>query len=78
MNKQRKERFNDVISMLDDAKSELEDIQAEEQDAFDSLSDGLQCSQRGDAMQSWLDLMDEIGENIDKLADWIKSKVFNK
>lgn len=78
MNRQRKERFNDVLSLLDDAKAELEDIQAEEQEAFDNLSEGLQCSQRGDTMQSWLDIMDEIGESIDKLADWIKSRVFNK
>lgn len=78
MNKQRKERFYDVLGMLDDARSELEDIQAEEQDAFDSLSEGLQYSQRGDTMQSWLDLMDEIGEKIDNLASWIKNKVFGK
>lgn len=78
MNKQRKERFYDVLGMLDDARSELEDIQAEEQDAFDSLSEGLQCSQRGDTMQSWLDLMDEIGEKIDDLASWIKTKAFGK
>ena len=42
MNKERKGRFNDVISSLEEAKGELEDILNEEQDSYDSLPDGLQ------------------------------------
>ena len=37
MNKERKGRFNDVISSLEEAKGELEDILNEEQDSYDSL-----------------------------------------
>ena len=33
MNKERKGRFNDVISSLEEAKGELEDILNEEQDS---------------------------------------------
>ena len=40
MNKERKGRFNDVISSLEEAKGELEDILNEEQDSYDSLPDG--------------------------------------
>lgn len=77
MNRQRKQRFDDVISFLDDARNELDDIQAEEQEAFDNLSDGLQSSSRGDNIQAWLEIMDEIGDKIDELSEWIRNKVFN-
>lgn len=39
MNKERKGRFNDVISSLEEAKGEVEDILNEEQDSYDSLPD---------------------------------------
>ena len=35
MNKERKQRFQNVISSLEEAKDELTDIQAEEIDALD-------------------------------------------
>lgn len=76
MNRQRKQRFDDVISFIEDARNELDDIQAEEQEAFDNLSDGLQASSRGDTIQTWLDIMDEIGDKIDELSEWIRNKVF--
>lgn len=76
MNKQRKQRFDDVISFIEDARNELDDIQAEEQEAFDNLSDGLQSSSRGDNIQAWLEIMDEIGDKIDELSEWIRNKVF--
>lgn len=44
MNKERKGRFNDVINLLEDAKGKSEDVLNEEQDAYDSLSEGLQMS----------------------------------
>ena len=48
MNKERKGRFNDVISSLEEAKGEVEDILNEEHDSYDSLPDGLQMSPRGE------------------------------
>ena len=57
MNKERKGRFNDVISSLEEAKGELEDILNEEQDSYDSLPDGLQMSSRGEKMQDYICLL---------------------
>ena len=37
MNKERKGRFNDVISSLEEAKGELEDILNEEKDSYDYI-----------------------------------------
>ena len=43
MNKERKGRFNDVISSLEEAKGEVEDILNEEQDSYDSLPEEKRC-----------------------------------
>ena len=43
MNKERKGRFNDVISSLEEAKGEVEDILNEEQDSYDSLQMDYKC-----------------------------------
>ena len=59
MNKERKGRFNDVISSLEEAKGELEDILNEEQDSYDSLPDGLQMSSRGEKMQDYIGLIED-------------------
>lgn len=75
MNKNRKSRFDDVTSLLENAKDELSDIQAEEQDAYDSLSEGLQASERGDAMLEWVDFIDEVMSDIDQVIDKIEQQI---
>ena len=60
MNKERKGRFNDVISSLEEAKGEVEDILNEEQDSYDSLPDGLQMSSRGEKMEDCISKIDEV------------------
>ena len=60
MNKERKGRFNDVISSLEEAKGEVEDILNEEQDSYDSLPDGLQMSSRGEKMEDCINKIDEV------------------
>ena len=68
MNKERKGRFNDVISSLEEAKGELEDILNEEQDSYDSLPDGLQMSSRGEKMQDYICLMEDCISKIDEVV----------
>ena len=70
MNKERKGRFNDVISSLEEAKGELEDILNEEQDSYDSLPDGLQMSSRGEKMQDYIGLMEELYKQ-DRWGRWV-------
>lgn len=77
MNKERKQRFQNVVSSLEEAKDELTDIQAEEIDALDALPEGLQMSSRGDKMQDWIEFIDdtlsEIDDVIDKIEEQTKS-----
>ena len=75
MNKERKGRFNDVISSLEEAKGELEDILNEEQDSYDSLPDGLLMSSRGEKMQDYICLMEDCISKIDEVVGFVEEKI---
>lgn len=77
MNKERKQRFNEVTASLEEAKDILNDIQNDEQDAYDSLPVGLQMSSRGDQMQEYIDLIDECIDKIDTAIDFIETQIMN-
>lgn len=68
MNKDRREELLDVTQLLDEAIDRLEEIRDDEQDAFDSLPEGLQYSSRGDAMQEAIDTLDSFGDEIAKIS----------
>ena len=68
MNKDRREELLDVTQLLDEAIERLEEIRDDEQDAFDSLPEGLQYSSRGDAMQEAIDTLDGFGDEIAKIS----------
>lgn len=74
MNKERKQRFQNVVSSLEEAKDELTDIQAEEIDALDALPEGLQMSSRGDKMQEWIDFIDDTVASIDDVINNIEAE----
>ena len=73
MNKARREELLDVATTLGEALDRLEEIRDDEQESFDNLPEGLQCSSRGESMQEALDQMDEW---YDKIAD-IQSEIEN-
>lgn len=75
MNKERKQRFQDVIFSLEEAKCELEDIQNEESEALDALPEGLQISSRGERMQEWIDFIDGVLLDIDGIIDYIETTI---
>lgn len=72
MNKERREELLEVVDLLEDAANRLSEIRDDEQDAFDSMPDGLQSSIRGDAMQEAIDKMDEFGDAILNLQNSIE------
>lgn len=74
MNKERKKRFQNVVSSLEEAKDELTDIQAEENDALDALPEGLQMSSCGDKMQGWIDFIDDTVSSIDDVINKIETE----
>lgn len=74
INKERKQRFQNVVSYLEEAKDELTDIQAEEIDALDALPEGLQMSSRGDKMQEWIGFIDDTVASINNVINNIEAE----
>lgn len=52
MNKQRRKRLTEAMELLQEAQQIIEEVKDEEQEAFDNLPEGLQCSERGEALPS--------------------------
>lgn len=72
MNKQRREELLEVVSILDEATSRLQEIRDDEQESFDNLPDGLQCSKTGESMQSAIEELNYFEDSIDKLRNGIE------
>lgn len=78
MNKERRDRLSDVIASLEEAKDLLTDVQIDEQEALDNMPEGLQCSARGSKIQDFIDLMEEAGEQIDGVCEFIDENIIKK
>ncbi len=78
MNKERRDRLSDVIASLEEAKDLLEDVKADEQEAFDNMPEGLQSSERGSKMMDYIDIMEEAGDKIDKVCEFIDKNIIKK
>lgn len=78
MNKERRDRLSDVIASLEEAKDLLEDVKNDEQDAFDNMPVGLQCSERGSKMEDYIELMEDAGDQIDNVCIFIEKKIIKK
>lgn len=52
MNKQDRKEIEEIITILNDAKSRIESLGEAEQEKFDNLSDGFQCAERGQKMEN--------------------------
>ena len=75
MNKARRKELKKAYDLLVEASIIIEQMRAEEQDAFDNLPEGIQYSERGQQMEEYADMLDEIYSNIEdqqsELADVI-------
>jgi hypothetical protein len=73
MNKVRRKELSNIIEGLNLLKGRLDSIANDEQFAFDNLTEGLQQTSRGEAMEENADNMfealDKLEEVIDTLND---------
>lgn len=78
MNKSRRKRIASVIGTLENitgydlvepAKSEIEDILWEEQDAYDNMPENLQYSMRGEESSDAIDSLQEAVDALDEAID---------
>ena len=72
MNKQRREKINELKTQINSIRSDLNKVSSklssvlnEEQDAFDNMPEGLQSSYRGICSEDSIDNMNEAGALLD-------------
>lgn len=71
MNNDRRARIRKLIEQLEGINSEIEDLRADEQDAFDNMPEGLQSSERGDKAQEAISNLE--GATLDDIISSLES-----
>lgn len=73
MNKQNRKELQGYVDSLEEIRSNIETMMEEEQSKLDNMPEGLQESERGEAMQNAIDQMeygiDSLQEAIDNLSE---------
>lgn len=75
MNKQRRKTIEEVIGLLEDAKSTLETITEEEQEAYDNLPEGIQDSERGETMYNNVSEMEEASSTLEDVISQLQGVI---
>jgi predicted phage gp36 major capsid-like protein len=73
MNKERRKKIADLILQLQAVQSDIEELQAEEQDCFDNLTEGLQATERGEKMEATAESLSEAGEAVDEVISALEA-----
>jgi predicted RNase H-like HicB family nuclease len=71
MNKTRRRKLTALIGRTEVIKDELDAILAEEQEAYDNMPEGLQCSARGEDSETAIGAMEEAIELLSDAIDVI-------
>ena len=75
MNNARRKVLNSIIARLEDLQTDLQGVLDEEQGAYDALPEGLQASERGEAMETAIDNMAEAVDAFEDLASLIQEAI---
>ena len=69
MNNIRRSQITDIMENLSSLQTSIEELLEEEQEAFDNLPDGIQDSERGEAIQTAIDNLEEAVSNCEELLN---------
>lgn len=70
MNQQRRNAINKIVAELQNQSEALSSVIADEQEAFDNMPEGLQQSDKGQAME---DNLYSLQEQLDSLEEMISN-----
>ena len=76
MNKKRRERLKQAISLLESAYEIISQAAEEEQDCFDNLPENLQESDRGERMEEAISELENATEKIDEVKESVENAMF--
>lgn len=76
MNKIRRKQLEQISAKLDEARCMLEEVMNDEQDAFDSMPESLQGSERGEQMDEYIYNMQEGVDNLEDLVSTLEEIIY--
>lgn len=82
MNKDRRKQLAEAITVLnaaqeklDYAKEIVDGVKDEEEEALDSLPDGIRDGERGEAMQENIDDLENVSYELETLSDSVQEQI---
>jgi hypothetical protein len=73
MNKIRRQELQKIIKELTELKNKIESVMDDEQLSFDNLTEGLQATMRGSAMEDAIDNLSSAIDSMDEAIDYISN-----
>jgi hypothetical protein len=65
VNKERRKRIQEIVDNLEEIKGRIDEIQEEERECYDNLSEGLQQTERGQGYEASADALSDAECNVD-------------
>lgn len=75
MNKQRRAEIRNIIDSLNEIKTQLDSVAFDEQFAFDNLSEGLQCSMKGERIEECAETLSEAVDSLDDIISNLEDTI---
>tara|TARA_B100000161_G_C33459165_1_gene372688 strand:+ start:131 stop:364 length:234 start_codon:yes stop_codon:yes gene_type:complete len=72
MNQERRTKIDKALALMADAKAIIEEVLDEEQEAYDNMPEGLQTSERGEAMQEAITNLEDANSSVDEIEDYLE------
>lgn len=72
MNNTRRKQIAAIMAKLEELKEEVEALHDEEQECFDNLPEGIQYSERGEAMEAAADNLDSAFSSIEEALEYLE------
>ena len=67
MNQQRRKAINAILSNLEAQSELLAELLSEEQEAFDNMPEGLQMSEKGEAMEGGIQVLEDVHSALESI-----------
>lgn len=75
MNKKQRERLDELIGQVESIAEDILAMQEEEQEKYDNMPEGLQESERGEAIQAAADNLQEAYDDLTNWCDEVRSNL---
>ena len=71
MNKQNRKKLQGYVDSLEEIKSNIETMMEDETEKLDNMPEGLQESERGEAMQEAIDNLESASSSLEDAIDYL-------